>query len=887
MMDTKRDPFEGAKWMALSDEYLKKSYPDSGTCGGVWICPVMHHLRGHFISGFSIDEMPAEASMEFECFNLFDLYLNDTLLSQEKRSCRIENLLPYLKNGENHLAVRCFQSNQANHFLSGFRGAVRIRYSDGRESIFPTGPDWKCAVHGTFWESFEPENWKTTPEKGDNLACTELPPAAVRRSGFFRKELTLASVPVSAKAVVTAKGFYELHINGCKVKDEWFTPDSSKTMIYQEYSIAEYLHPGKNTIALLSGNGWYNCAQCGFLPIRKPELLLAIHGECSDGSSFSLVSGDDWRTKLSPLLEDDLQYGERYDASLEIPGWDENGMDESDWGFAECPQPQPEHPVLKQDYEPIRRCRTLYPVSVRRYDERNWIFEFAENCSGRIRLKMRNCKAHQQVIIRYFERFNTSGEPVRMVYGDVYYPEDTLPGGNSDMMLRNMDVYFCKGEPEEVYQPRFAYTGFRYVIVEGLNAPPELDDAEFMVLHSDVPQIGSFQCGSRIFSDLNSAVKRTYLSNLFGGPTDCPTREKNFWNGDWQAFAPTACWYTDPSRVIAHWTKYGRKLNSGVYGWRDEVYITPWVLYRYFGDKQILEQQYPAIQELISARGSTLATDNATYRDHHAIQNVSEDFFAPCYQCHMFDIASRIAGVLGKAADAAEYRRIFERLRDEFNAKFFDAEHSDYAPHCQSGILLPLMLDLVPEGKRISAGAVLNRYAVEAGYHATAGFLTIPHLLPLLCDFGYEETAVKIARQTTFPSWGYMLNTGLTTIGESWWGAERCDCDSVNHYAFGGVGRWFFEYLGGIRLDPEIPAFRHFILKPLFRKEESHVKVEYQSKSGKIVSSWLNCNTDSVWLWRFTIPEGTSATVILPGGKPEEYGPGEFRIKVPYPESNS
>ena len=457
-----------------------------------------------------------------------------------------------------------------------------------------------------------------------------------------------------------------------------------------------------------------------------------------------------------------------------------------------------------------------------------------------------------------------------------------------------MDSYICRGGDSEEYRPRFTYTGFRYAIIEGYPGEPSLDDVELMVMHSAVPITGRFTAGSQLLSNISAAVLRTYLDNLHGGPTDCPTREKNFWNGDTQAFAPTACWYVDNSRLLTHWTKHGRKCGGNIYGWGDEEYILPWTLYRYYGDISILQAKYPAIQHLLASRGETLASTNARFRDHLAMNNLPEDFFAACFQCHMFKTVAQIARALGEQADARHCLKTFDRLRDEFNAKFLENDQADYMPHCLGGVVLPLAFDLVPAGRREKVAETLNRYVVASDFHPTVGFITSPHLLPLLCDFGYTETALKLATQTSFPSWGFMLNSGATTITENWWGHERCANDSMNHFALGGIGRWFFEYLGGIRLDPEVHAFKRFILKPVFYKDQSHIDVSYQSPYGLIKSSWLNnispgcwrsCtdfNAHGCWQWQFTIPEGTTALVHVPGCVPTEYAAGKYTRIIYY-----
>jgi alpha-L-rhamnosidase len=879
-----------AHWISAPDSYLDTlgEHPGSVLTLGRWIWPE-EYSRAHLLSKFTPSGTIAKAVLEFQGDNEFDLYLNGQQVPVKRNGSfwgtGPQDVGKLVCPGENHIAVRGYLTNVPERFLSAVRGAIRLDYEDGHQDLLQTGEGWTNAARGDYWQNEEPDNWQTTPTRR-KLTVTALHPRQVRRSCYFRRDFQLAANVSSAEVAVTARGLYELHINGRKVSDDVLTPDSSKDPVYQCYDVTEYLTEGKNVIAALTGNGWYNSESWGIVRVAKPELLVQLSVTLENGDTTSVLTDGNWRVIASPLLEDDLQFGERYDARQSVAGWDVPGTDTSGWHRADVSEPQASYPGICQSYEPIRIARRVRPLTKRRLPDGTWLFDFGENTAGRVCLRARNAKPGDMICIRMYERLDkegsVKGDRAWGIYSDVFYPDDSAPDGKASMALKNMDVYVCRGDAEEIYQPRFTYTGFRFACIEGYPGEPSLDDVESMVIHTDLPQTGTFVAGNTLVSDISSAILRTYCNNIHGGPTDCPTREKNFWNGDIQAFAPTACWYLDNSRFLAHWTAHGSKQGGTAYGWGDEEYTVPWTLYRFYGDESTLKAKYLVIKGLVERRGTDLAHTNARWRDHVATHNVPEDFFAACCQCYMYKIVSRIAGVLGENEDSSRYLALFQKLRKEFNDKYLEETAADYSPHCQSGVVLPLAFDLVPDNMREGVAARLNRYVVESDFHLTTGFIATPHLLPLLCDFGYTDTALKVATQTTYPSWGAMLKTGATTITAGWRG-EDCSMDgSADHYALGTIGRWFFEYLGGIRLDPEVSAFKRFLLKPVFYPEFSPVSVSYTTRYGEIKSAWRRVDAQNCFTWEFTIPEGTTAVVYHPGREPREYEAGTYSLEIPY-----
>ena len=261
----------------------------------------------------------------------------------------------------------------------------------------------------------------------------------------------------------------------------------------------------------------------------------------------------------------------------------------------------------------------------------------------------------------------------------------------------------------------------------------------------------------------------------------------------------------DNENFLGRWSEAGTKLQYDVYGWEDEEYILPLILYKYYGNKDIIESKYPIVQALVNKREGQIKSGQifpdaslySPYNDHMSTVKVSVDFYAAAFFCYMYKSAAEMATILGKTDDAEEYMAKFEELRAEFNDLYYEPENHDYNQHCQGGVVIPMAFGLCDESEREALAETLHNYVVAADYHQNSGFTSAEHLYGLLTDYGYGEDALKMLTNETYPSLLYMLSTGATTTTETWNGMYAHTFESANHYAFGNVSRWFFEYLGG------------------------------------------------------------------------------------------
>ncbi len=874
-----------SKWITAPEEYLEtlEEFPELHLGNGKWIWACAQ-TRSHLRREFFLETEVTEAFLEFWCDNLFDLYVNGREVSKEQRYSGCISIGSSLVKGKNILAVRAYQTDSPLRITSAIRGCVVIRTADGEKQIIGTDERWKAYEVSDFWASYEPEDWAISENPGRKgrelreLICSAVHPRLLRRSCWYTRTFYVQKKVKQAWLYATARGCYECYLNGKKCGDAMLAPGVKEAWLeYQRMNVTRLLQDGNNEICALLGNGWYNCSSWGELTAKKPCFLGELVLVYEDGEQQIIGTDESWRVAASPLLDNDLQFGERYDARLET---------DTNLVYAKAESVREERLVL-QDYPPVRITEKRKPLSVRKIGESSWLFDFGVCAAGRAAVKIRGGDRGNAVRIRYYERILEDGTPCIGVYTDVFFPQDSYPEGKACWNVRNMDVYIKKGPDEEIYKPRFTYTGFRYVCLEGCEEAPHLNDVTMLVMHNDLKVTGTIKTDNQLINSVWEMITRSYRSNIFYGPTDCPTREKNFWNGDIQVFAPTACWYMDNSVFLSEWSIGGRKLEKDVYGWEDEEYILPLTLYQFYGNKEILKAKFSAALQLLEERDRRKATIlplgmRAPYRDQLAVENgMSSDFFASCYYCYSLKEIARMAAILGEREKEIKLLALYEEGMEVFQKQFYQEETGDFGQNCQGGQLLPLGLGLVAKEEEKKVVDRLMEYIKRADYHLTTGFMTTEMLFATLCDHGYGEIAWKIFRQEDFPSWGYLLKTGATSITENWEGCAAKGTDmSMNHFALGSIGRWFFEYLGGIRVMESSPGFEQIVFQPLFIQEMEHFEVCFESVKGTIRSGWYWKEQDGKRSihYEVQIPEGCRAEFKLPKGYSMQQEGQKFRI---------
>ena len=836
-----------------------------------------NYTRAHFRKDLDMDTMPDRVLAEFSCDNRFILYINGKIAYDSKDyfdvgkkvNTGVLDVTEYFEKGKNRIAVTAYQTGTFDRFLSALRGCFEVTRGDIKEYI-KTDRTFEYVHVCGYWEDKEKDGWQTSDDITRH--CTdeyEAHPSTLRRSVYIRKNFDVKKADIqSAVLRATAFGMYVPYINGNAVTDERFLPgamDGAKE--YREFDITDKLCDGENVVGAILGNGWYNCTAYGILFMRPLALAAEIILTYKNGNREAIPTDESWLCNNSPIYEDDIQFGERYDARRRIDNWCSTLCDTSEWVNAEIKDIS-HKPYTLQSYPSVRVTQTLQHIKKWDIGENRIIYDFGSNNAARCRFTVKGAKSGDKFRIRYAERI-PEGEPHLGVYGDVFYISDTFKDGSARGALRNCDLYICRGEDVEVYEPMFAYTGFRYIYIE---YPEGFDtenmDVEARLIHNDLEIYGKVRTSYTPLANIWEMICRTFMSNIVGGPTDCPTREKNFWNGDIQIFCYTAMWMCDVNDILSRWTHLGRKIGYNVYGWEDEEYVLPYKLYKFYGNIDILKAKYDTILALIEKREKNYETSggfpkgSARYRDHLSIVNVSHDFFAFCWHAYMYKQAAQISEILGKTDKATEFYAKWEMWKKRFSETYYLAKEKDYSEHCQGGIILPVMLGLADEAEIPALVDTLVKY-IERDNGPTTGFFTTERLLMVLSSNGHRELAHSIMTRDTFPSWLHLWKTGSTTITESWHGEKGSYGASMNHYAFGSVGRYFFESLGGLK--DHSGDMTHFEICPEICENIGDFGVSYKTPYGEISSFWKVC--DGKGTLEVSVPCGVTARVTVPDGR--------------------
>lgn len=707
---------------------------------------------------------------------------------------------------------------------------------------------------------------------------------------FLRKEFSTSKKVKSARIYVSALGLYELYLNGEKVGDELFTPGwtSYKNRIqYQTYDVTSMLKT-RNALGAALGDGWYR-GNIGFRGQnsyygKKLALIAQLQITYTDGTNEVVNTDESWKATTGPLIFSDIYNGETYDARLEMPGWATVSFDDGSWGKV-SELNHPKNTLIAPQSNPVRAVEEIAPVEIITTPKGETVFDMGQNMVGWVRLKVKGNKGHA-VTLKFAEVLDKEGN---------FYIDNLRAA-------KVTDTYILKGDGEETYEPWFTFHGFRFVKIENFPGTPQLDDITGVVIYSDMEPTGDFACSEPLINQLQHNIQWGQKGNFLDVPTDCPQRDERLgWTGDAQVFFPTSAFNFNVAPFFTKWMKDvaadqgadGKVMhvnpdvlngNGGATGWSDVAVIIPWQMYLTFGDKRILEVQYPSMAGWIDYMKGRAGDDYlwtgdphygdwlafATNRSDYPGATTEKDLIATAYFSYSSGLMSRIAGILGKSADAKMYSELSENVKKAFNNAFVTPS-GRLVSHTQTAYALALAFNLLPDNLVPKAAEFLAG-DVNKFKHLTTGFLGTPLLCKTLSDFGYEELAFMLLTRKDYPSWLYPVTQGATTIWERWDGQkpdgtfQNPGMNSFNHYAYGAIGDWLYKYVAGIDFDPEQPGYKHFSLAPHPGGGLTHARAVYQSMYGEIKSDWKIENNEMVY--EVTIPANTTATVTLPSATP-------------------
>jgi alpha-L-rhamnosidase len=741
---------------------------------------------------------------------------------------------------------------------------VRIWDRAGQPTPYSAPARWEMGL-------LAPEDW--------SARWIGYPGAWPGRALYFRNEFS-PSKPVSrARAYVAGLGYYELHVNGSRAGDQVLNPgwtDYAKRVLYSTHDITALLRPGANVIGVIVGNGWYG----------MPKLLAQIELTYTDGTveripTTGMNNKPSWQVTSGPILAHSIYDGESYDARLEKPGWDMPGKVESPSLRIEGWEPpfpveSPGGRLVSQALEPIRVVETLAAKSVSEPRAGVFVFDTGQNLAGWAELRVTGPR----------------GTAVTLRFAESLLPDGTVNQENLRKAAAE-DVYILKGGAREIWEPRFTYHGFRYLQVEGYPGRPTLDDIAIKVVRSSIDPGGTFESSNGLLNRIHKMVWWTEASNLHSVPTDCPQRdERQGWMNDLTVRLEEAMYNF---RLPAFLSKFLDDVSDTQepdgtitdtvpprWGFRpgDPVsasyLLLAWLPYQHYGDTRTMAEHFEGFKSWTNFLASQ-SRDGILRTGHwgdwsppqaFSLPNspVSKDTPIPLmstgYLYYSARLVSQMAQILQRPEDQAKYEQLAERTAAAFNREFWDESAGGYGSNNQSANAFALYLGLVPGERRARVFDNLVRKVRENGNHLTTGNLCTKYVLEVLSDNGRTDVAYDLATQVTYPSWGFMLANGATTLWERWEHMTGGAMNSHNHPMMGSVGSWFYKYLGGIQADPDSPGFRRFLLRPQVVSGLDWVRTSYPSPHGQIRSAW---RVDGPRVhFEITVPPNSSARLWLP-----------------------
>ena len=714
---------------------------------------------------------------------------------------------------------------------------------------------------------------------------------------YFRTEFGVAKKIVAARAYIAAAGLYELSINGSRVGDHYLDPMYTRfdrRTLYVTYDVTGQLQQGKNAIGVLLGNGWYNHQSTAVwyfdkAPWRnRPSFCMDLRIVYADGTVEFVSTGKGWKTALSPVVFNSIYTAEHYDANKAIPGWDKPGFIDTAWkniAFVHAPSTN----IVAQVLHPIRLTDTLHAVSNTAWGDTAALYSFKKNLSGITAITVQG-KAGTVIRVKHGERLYKNGH-IDQSNIDVHY----RPTDNTDPF--QTDIYILKGGAPESFMPHFNYKGFQYAELVS-NQPVKIIDVLAYFMHSDVPQVGSIVSSNDVINKIWEAGNQSYLSNLFGYPTDCPQREKNGWTGDAQINIETGLYNFDAITIYEKWMADHRDeqqpngvlpsiVPTGGWGyewgngpdWTSTIAIIPWNLYLFYGDSKALWDSYDNIRRYVDHINELYPSGLCPWGlgDWIPVKSKSPvELTSTCYYYADVVILAKAAKLFGKAADYNSYTALAEKIKTAFNKKYFDAAKAIYGSGFQTELSVPLLWGIVPDQYKKQVAKSLADRVLADSVKLDVGLLGTKAILNALSENGYAHIAYQLAASTDYPSWGYWIKNGATTLYENWPIDAGSDI-SMNHIMFGEISAWFYKALGGIRPDPAQPGFKNILLEPHFVPGLDSFSAAHTGPYGEIKSSWKRVGNAVVYT--VTVPPGSTAALKI-NNKTQQLAAGTHTVKV-------
>lgn len=712
------------------------------------------------------------------------------------------------------------------------------------------------------------------------------------RLAIYQRTLNIRKDIKEAFLTIVSAGPHELSLNGQKVGNHCLDPMYTRfdrRLLSVMHDVGSLLQMGDNVLQVELGNGWYNHQSTAVWSFHeaswrnRPRFAARLLLRYDDGEEEEILTDSQWQTALSATTFSSIYTAEHYDARLEgRMFWKPVTVVES-----------PTKIIASQTMHPIRRTAVHKAVKMVRLSDTLVVYHFPKNMAGVTRLRVRG----------------EAGTVVRLKHGEMLYPDGRVNLENIDYHFRptddqdpfQTDIVILSGRDDE-FTARFGYKGFQYVEVSS-SRPIPLNERSLIAeeMHSDVPTIATWHSSSDFLNRLLIATNNSYLSNLFGYPTDCPQREKNGWTADAYLALETGMSTYDVVTIYEKWMadfrdeqrddgrlpciiptdKWGYDWANGV-DWTSATIIIPWQIYLYYDNLHLLESHYDCMKRYMTyleGIQQNFLTDWGL-GDWIPVKSTSDlTFTTSVYFLVDARVMTKTATLLGLTSDAKHYEELAQNICKAINNRFLNKDKEIYANGTQTELAMALYWGVAPEELRPKIAARLNDAVRQSNYHLDVGVHGCKAILSALSDNGYPETAWRLVTQTTYPSWGYWITQGATTLHENWRTDVIVD-NSLNHIMFGEVGAWLYRGLAGIRPCEEAPGFREVTIRPYFPDGLDSLIVSRQTDFGILETSWHRINNHIEYT--VSVPPAMTAHISLPHGIHQEvHGEGKKWIFKP------
>lgn len=695
----------------------------------------------------------------------------------------------------------------------------------------------------------------------------------LRGGTVYLKNFRCAAKAEKAMLEITALGVYEAKLNGERVGDFILAPgwtSYSNRLQVQSYDVTDMLKT-ENSLEVTVGQGWRAIANkrdgSDFLGYRDTALIAELTIVYADGTAESIVTDSSWTARESKLRYTNIYDGDIYDATFKA-------------GSARhciCVDLEKDM-LIPQEGEKIVEQERMPALQVIKTPAGETVIDFGQNMTGYVEFRIKG----------------TPGAQATISHGETLDRDGNFYNANY-RSARAQIKFTCDGE-EHTYKSALTFFGFRYIRLE--NWPDEVKKENFtaIVVHSDIRRTGYFECSDEAVNRLFKNIIWGQKSNFLDVPTDCPQRDERLgWTGDAQVFVRTASLNFDVERFFKKWLRdlaadQGRdgcvphvipNISDDMGGssaWSDAAVICPWEIYRTYGDKAVLEEQFDSMKAWIdwmrerSENGRR--SGGAHFGDWLGLDSpegsykgsTPDDLIATAYYKYSTELFIKAARALGR--DVAKYENIPAEAAKAFRQEYM--ENGRVKNATQTACVLALYFDITDD--RAATATQLNELVKRAG-HLETGFVGTPYLLHALSDNGYAETAYDLLLRREYPSWLYPISKGATTVWEHWDGIKpdgtmwSTDMNSFNHYAYGAVADWMYGAAAGINSDPDRPGFEHIIFRPVTDRRLDFVKASIDTRRGTVASEWRREYGRIKYI--FTVPEGCCASVVIGGEKHE------------------